>query len=97
MIARRDGRTLTAVTQDADGRPVAFALPAGPATQTLHVLQVLDHWREWIGILDGEPERDIWRVETDTGGICELHHLRPPTTAEADPPTATWLLHGWED
>jgi hypothetical protein len=34
-----------------------------------------------VGILDGEPERDIWHVLT-ARGACELHHLRLPTVGD---------------
>lgn len=52
------------------------------------VRRVLDHWREWIGILQGEPERDLWRLELETPrGICEVHFLEPNH----------WLLARWED
>ena len=53
------------------------------------VLAVLDHWREWIGILQSEPERDVWRVEL-ARGICELHKLHLVHSS-------CWLLAGWED
>ncbi len=53
------------------------------------VRRVLDHWREWIGILQGEPERDLWRLETPRG-ICEVHQLQIKSAS-------CWLLARWED
>ena len=49
------------------------------------VLHVHSHHREWIGALEGEPERDVWRVET-ARGILEIHHVLD-----------IWLLARWED
>ncbi|MDX1931201.1 MAG: hypothetical protein SFU56_01210 [Capsulimonadales bacterium] len=58
------------------------------------VLAIREHWREWLGALDGEPERDIWQVELPQG-VCELHCLRDPL---APPPIPEyWLLDRWED
>ena len=79
------------------GRPVI--LQENDGEPALPVLAVVEHWREWIGALEGEPERDIWRVETPRG-VCELHCLRQPTGAgeELDEaPGGDWLLYGWED
>ena len=39
------------------------------------VLHVHSFHKEWIGVLEGEPERDVWRVET-AKGIVELHRVR---------------------
>lgn len=74
------------VTTDGVGRPTRVE-PNQPITA------VLSHHREWIGILDGEPERDIWIVETPQG-IAELHCLR--ATGEDDKP-GDWILHRWLD
>ena len=59
------------------------------------VTNVAARHREWIGVLDGEPERDIWHVDTPRGP-CELHHLRHPS-AEEDEPDGYWILFRWED
>lgn len=61
----------------------------------VHVRRVLDHFREWIGILQGEPERDIWRVET-AHGICEVHLIQSGHPGQPDHP-GHWLLARWED
>lgn len=90
-MSRQQGRLID-VKADAEGNPVAFSLPDGSAMQT--VVAYLSYWREWIGVLDGEPERDVWCVET-THGICEIHCLRSPLGTEDSP--ETWLLHAWED
>ncbi len=68
------------------------------------VRQVLDHFREWIGILQGEPERDIWRVELPRG-ICEVHLIRhggavqeiQPDHRKCEALSENWLLARWED
>ena len=49
------------------------------------VLHVYSHHREWIGALEGEPERDVWRVET-ADGIAEMHQIQ-----------GVWHLARWED
>ena len=99
-MSRLDGRPAQ-VACDAAGRPAAFTL-AGEKRPVM-VAMVLDHFREWIGVLDGEPERDVWQVETAHCGVCELHHLRPPTedatedAEESDANAGDWLLFRWED
>jgi hypothetical protein len=75
------------VTTDSQNRPVTV--------QGVPVLQRLTTFREWIGILDGEPQRDVWRVET-ARGICELHYLSYPD-GNTDTAPGSWLLVGWED
>ena len=61
---------------------------------------IVDRWREWFDVNDGEPEREVWIVDTD-GGMCEVHGLRPfPSSeppGEEDVPCAEWLLCRWED
>jgi hypothetical protein len=80
----------------ADGSPAAFVWEGS----RLVVRDIANHFREWVGALEGAPERDIWRVET-AWGICELHHLHPPAdedkeeTGEAT--AGAWILHRWED
>ena len=49
------------------------------------VLHVHSFHREWIGVLEGEPERDVWRVET-ARGVVELHLT-----------LGNWTLAKWED
>ena len=95
-MSRLDGRWAS-VTCDEQGGPQAIRLRGeqGP----LPVRAVLRHWREWIGALDGEPERDIWHVDTPLGG-CELHHLRRPCEGGAgDDETGpgAWVLFRWDD
>ena len=61
------------------------------------VLTVGRHWREWIGVLANEPERDIWQVEIEIG-VCEIHFLKyhtPPRGQDAEP--AGWQIYRWED
>ena len=80
---------------DTQGQPVRFTL-AGTKV-ALPVLGIRRHWREWLGALDGEPERDIWQVETPDG-VCEMHCLRTPTEgAEEAENGAQWVLFRWED
>lgn len=93
-MSRRDGRRVV-VTCDGEGRPAAFVLPG--SRRSLPILGPTGHWREWIGILEGEPERDVWRVETPLG-VCELHCLKHATEDDEDHGGAgEWLLFGWED
>ena len=56
----------------------AFIL-AGRAS--LPVRSIIDGWREWFGAIFGEPERDVWIVETGRG-VYELHCVRFPTDAD---------------
>jgi hypothetical protein len=53
-----------------------------------------------VGALAGEPERDVWVVETELG-ICELHRLRAGAPAEEESPADRgddeWVLARWED
>lgn len=88
-MSRLDGRWAT-VTTGEQGQPVGF-LPAGTRA-VLPVLGVRRHWREWLGALDGEPERDIWQVETPPG-VCEMHCLRTPGEESG----GQWLVFRWED
>lgn len=70
------------------GQPIAVVTnPQGAPcwVSGWEVLHVHSYHREWIGALEGEPERDVWKVET-ARGILELHYLRD-----------TWLLAKWED
>lgn len=85
---------------DADGQPVSLViehkLPLYP------VLHHLAHWREWIGVLDGEPQRDVWKIEIERG-VCEIHYLSFPKDGESESDPALgeriseWVLARWED
>lgn len=77
---------------DTNGDPVAIWFPHD--SREVRVVTRLAHWREWIGILDGEPERDVWRVAL-AQGVCELHGVRLP--AGEDQITVDWSLARWED
>lgn len=74
------------------GEPVAVTI--GRTATPLPVLERCSHWREWFGILEGEPQRDVWKVHLPNG-ICELHCLRHPLAEHASP--GEWILHRWED
>jgi hypothetical protein len=91
-MSRLDGRYAD-VQQDKMGLPSGFT--ARGERSVIHVTGVAEHHREWIGVLEGEPERDVWRVETPRG-TCELHQLRHPT-AEEDDPYGDWLIFRWDD
>ena len=77
-MSRVAGQVIAVVTAR-DGTP---ALVGG-----VEVLHVYSRHREWIGVLEGAPEVDVWRVEVPRG-IVELHHLRAEKT---------WQLARWED
>ncbi|MES2465414.1 MAG: hypothetical protein V4671_33010 [Armatimonadota bacterium] len=77
-MSRISNRLVSVETDPVTGEPLRV--------EGVPVRRVLDHWREWIGILQGESERDLWRLETPLG-ICEVHLLRP----------SHWLLARWED
>ena len=93
LVQGFDGVRITVAT-DGQGTPVLLG-------QT-PVLSVVAHHREWIGVLDGEPERDVWRVLIGRG-VCELHYLHYPTGSAGDAELAEssdngeWLLVRWED
>ena len=82
------------VTCNEEGAPISFRI--GGERLTVPVRERVAHWREWIGVLDGEPERDIWRVDTPRG-VCELHRLRHPREDEDEAKGGRWLLFSWED
>lgn len=97
-MSRLDGRPVE-VTCDTAGRPEVFTITGESCSLTVRA--VFDHWREWIGALDGEPERDVWQVET-VRGVCELHHLRHPTEGADEPAAVRDPEHNggrvrWED
>ena len=81
LVEGYEGRRV-AVRSDGEGIPLSV--------ETAAVQRVLDFWREWVGVLEGEPEVSVWRVET-AQGVCELHHLQP------DSREGVWLLMRWED
>jgi len=91
-MSRLDGRYADVRRDNADG--LSDFTPRGEKN-SIPITGKIEHFREWIGVLDGEPERDIWRVETPRG-TCELHHLRPPS-AEDNEPHGYWLIFRWDD
>lgn len=89
-MSRRVDRPVR-VRADAAGMPLEVE---GVPVRRCH-----DHWREWIGVHDGEPERDIWLAELGSG-VCELHRLRwlsSDDDPERDDGEGRWLLHAWRD
>lgn len=80
-MSRMDGRVVQ-VEESVLGLPLAVRLENG---HLLPVHQVVGRWREWLGALAGEPERDVWQVETPRGTL-ELHQV-----------AGEWLLFRWED
>ncbi len=91
-MSRLDGRYADVET-DEQARPSGFMI-WGDRTP-IAVTGWAKHWREWIGVLNGNAERDIWHVETPLG-TCELHHLRQPTAKEEEP-AGYWMVLRWED
>ena len=70
------------------GKPIAVVTGPDSAPCWVNgweVLHVHSFHREWIGALEGEPERDVWRIET-AQGVLELHLVH-----------GTWALAKWED
>lgn len=59
------------VQTDAQGRPVKFSFQG----QRYWVQTIIDFWRESGRWWDHEPERQIYRVQTTSGGVFELEHL----------------------
>lgn len=100
-MSRRVNRPVD-VRVNEGGEPLAFIDCShdnrfSSGDRTVPVLACLAHWREWIGILDGEPERDVWQVETSLG-ICELHCLHyVPNAKDGQAPHEDWLLACWMD
>ena len=91
-MSRIDGRWATVACGE-DGQPASVQVRG--ERSPWEVLRIVSHWREWLGALEGEPERDIWHVLTARGG-CELHGLCPPSAGEEAPP-AQWVLWRWDD
>ncbi len=96
-VSRLDVRPIL-VDCDEAGCPIAFR--GLGAAHPLPIRTVVDHRREWLGALDGEPECDVWVVETPAG-VVELRRLRHPDGGEdgtEGPRDADqWGLHRWED
>lgn len=84
------------VTMDTQGIPLLM--------EDMPILDISDHYREWVGILEGLPQVDIWRVRT-AQGIGELHFVCHPVASPPDKenhllvtqPVGHWLLVRWED
>jgi hypothetical protein len=72
-----------AVETDEQNRPLVVA--GSP------VLRRHARGREWVGVLGGEPQRDVWLVETERG-LFELHYLCHPAGDEDPTPGGAWLL-----
>lgn len=68
------------------GRPSAFRDPRSGGRRT--VARVLDRWREAGAWWAGDPERTVWRVQLEDGGICEL---------EFDHGAGRWALYKMYD
>ena len=77
-----------------DGGGVPLSIRAGRVP--LPVLAVVDDWREWFGVLAGEPERDVWLVDTPKG-VYELHCVRSLAADGLEPGRGHWLLERAED
>ena len=91
-MSRLDGRHADVQT-DPLGRPTRFV--ASGSRQEVAVHGWASHHREWIGVLDGEAQRDVWLVATNRG-VCELHRLsRPASDDEED--GGEWVLFRRED
>lgn len=97
-MSKLDGRWAD-VRCDGLGRPAAF-LPSG-SRQEVTVHGWASHHREWIGVLNGEAQRDVWLVATNQG-VCELHRLSRPTSDEDEGESewgeeSEWVLFRRED
>ena len=91
-MSRLDGRYADVQT-DALGRPIQFTASGSRQEVTVHGWA--SHHREWIGVLDGEAQRDVWLVATNRG-VCELHRLSRPI-ADDDDGDCEWVLFRKED
>ncbi len=94
-MSRLDGRYADVHT-DFLGRPIQFV--ASGSRQEVTVQGWASHHREWIGILDGEAQRDVWLVATHRG-VCELHRLSRPKSDDddSDEGDCEWVLFRRED
>ena len=81
------------VQTDALGRPIQFTASGSRQEVTVHGWA--SHHREWIGVLDGEAQRDVWLIATNRG-VCELHRLSRPK-ADDDDGDCEWVLFRKED
>jgi len=82
-----------------DGRGVPAFILTGRAS--LPICGIIDGWREWFGAIFGEPERDVWIVDTPKG-VYELHCIRfPEKDAPGDSQTEQeqghWVMERAED
>lgn len=91
-MSRLDGRYAD-VRTDAQDRPIQFV--ASGSSQVVAVHGWAFHHREWIGVLDGEAQRDVWIVATNRG-VCELHRLSRPLSDDDDG-NSEWVLFRRED
>ena len=93
-MSRHASKTATVIV--VNGVPAEVAV----GQLRLPIIAVVDAWREWFDVLDGEPERDVWILETDSG-ICEVHGLRAAVADQPQEETERscnqWLLCRWED
>jgi len=97
-MSRLDGRYADVQT-DALGRPTHFIASGTHQEVTVHGWA--SHHREWIGVLDGEAQRDVWLVSTNRG-VCELHCLSRPKFNDDecnndDEGDCEWVLFRRED
>lgn len=63
---------------------------------SLPIREVVDDWREWFGAIFGEPERDVWIVDTPKG-IYELHHVGYSPDKDAEKAQGEWIMERVED
>ena len=91
-MSRLDGRYAEVYT-DSLGRPIQFVASGSRQEVTVHGWA--SHHREWIGVLDGEAQRDVWLVATNRG-VCELHRLSRPKSDD-DEGDSEWVLFRRED
>lgn len=90
-MSRRLSRPVD-VQCDSAGTPVSIIADRSP----LPVCTIIDDWREWFGAVFGEPERDVWVVETPAG-VYELHCVRYPSSDASEQALGQWLLERAED
>jgi hypothetical protein len=87
-MSRLVGMPVAVVTNPSQEPCVINGAPEEPCmVNGSQIMQILSHHREWIGALEGETERDVWKVET-VQGVLELHHLHA---------SGQWLHARWED
>lgn len=91
-------RCVTVTTRVPSGEPCALVLPAerGGVAKVCIITRCLSYQRRYVNAAQGEPEVDIWQIETEDGRLGELHRLR----ASSDSDTARaeeWRLYRWLD